>query len=86
MFDFFRKRTAEDFVKEAKETFTVPTVEPIVPTVQNQVVYRIGKTEDGKVILSLGDQIATSVIMSNAGVDDLIRMLEAAKNPESDKE
>lgn len=81
MFDFFRKKTAKEFVKEAKETYNIPTVEPIELPKRNQVVYKIGKTEDGKVTLSLGDYSGVTITMNNAGVDHLIRMLETAKDP-----
>jgi hypothetical protein len=60
----------------------VPLVE--VPK-RDPVAYRIGKTEEGKVTLSLGDYPQTTVTMNNAGVDQLIRMLEAAKNPDGDE-
>lgn len=81
MFDFFRKRTAKEFEEEAKETYGIPAVEPIEVPRRDQVVYKIGKTEDGKVTLSLGDYSGVTITMNNAGVDHLIRMLETAKDP-----
>jgi hypothetical protein len=44
-------------------------------------VYQIGKTEDGMVTLKMG---YTTLTMTNGGVDQLIRILEAAKEPEED--
>jgi hypothetical protein len=85
MFDFFRKKTAKEFIEEAKETYGLPEVKPIeMPPIEapkrDQVVYKIGKTENGKVTLSLGDYSGTTVTMNSAGVDHLIRMLESAKD------
>ncbi len=85
MFDFFRKKTAKEFIEEAKETYGLPEVKPIeMPPVeipkQDQVVYRIGKTQEGKVTLSLGEWGGVSITMNNAGVDQLIRMLESSKD------
>jgi hypothetical protein len=45
--------------------------------------FQVGKTEDGRVTLRLGGPYGYSTItMNNAGVSNLIRMLEAAKEPE----
>jgi hypothetical protein len=47
--------------------------------------YQVGKTEDGRITLRLGGSYGISTLtMNNAGVDNLIRMLEAAKEPELD--
>jgi hypothetical protein len=85
MFDFFRRRTAKDFLEEAQETYGgLPEVTPVEVPQRDNVVYKIGKTENGKVTLSLGDYSGAVVTMTNSGVDQLIRMLEAAKEPETD--
>jgi hypothetical protein len=81
MFNLFGRKTAKDFEAEAKETYGVPTVAPVEVPKRDQVVYKIGKTEDGKVTLSLGDYSGVTITMNNAGVDHLIRMLETAKEP-----
>jgi hypothetical protein len=50
-----------------------------------QPAYQVGKTEDGRITLRLGGSYGISTLtMNNAGVDNLIRMLEAAKEPELD--
>lgn len=43
--------------------------------------YQIGRTEDGRVTLNIGDPRygGSTLTMNNEGVDILIRMLEAAK-------
>jgi hypothetical protein len=46
-------------------------------------VYQIGKTEDGMITLRMG---YTTLTMTNGGVDQLIRILEAAKEPEEHAE
>jgi hypothetical protein len=81
MFNFFKKKTAKEFVAEAKDTYEVPGtpyVAPVEVPKQDQVVYKVGKTENGKVTLSLGEYSGVTITMNNAGVDQLIRMLEAA--------
>lgn len=53
--------------------------------VNDQPCYQVGKTEDGSTTLRLGTaQTFTTLTMNNQGVDTLIRMLEAAKEPEHD--
>lgn len=91
MFDFFRSKSAKEYLKDAKDNVynlpkptLVPPVPEVVPPKRDATAYRIGKTEEGKVTLSLGDHDTTVVTMNNAGVDQLIRMLEAAKDPEND--
>jgi hypothetical protein len=89
MFDFFRRnKTAKEYVEEANNVYNLPkpTAVPEIPgpsaSKDSPTVYRIGKTEDGKVTLSLGNYSGVVVTMNNAGVDHLIRMLEAAKDVE----
>ena len=76
-FDFFRRRTAKELMKTAEEQY----VAPIPSTLDKAPVYQIGKTEDGMVTLKMG---FTTLTMTNSGVDQLIRILEAAKEPEED--
>jgi hypothetical protein len=69
----------DDVYKNLKESYR-ETEETIPPP-----AYQVGKTEDGRVTLRLGGQYGFSTLtMNNAGVDNLIRMLEAAKEPELD--
>ena len=76
-FDFFRRRTAKELMQTAEEQY----VAPIPSTMDKAPVYQIGKTEDGMVTLKMG---FTTLTMTNGGVDQLIRILEAAKEPEED--
>ena len=74
-FDFFRRRTAKELMQTAEERYVAPISEPM----DKAPVYQIGKTEDGMVTLKMG---FTTLTMTNSGVDQLIRILEAAKEPE----
>jgi hypothetical protein len=76
-FDFFRRRTAKELMQTAEERYVAPIPGPM----DKAPVYQIGKTEDGMVTLKMG---YTTLTMTNGGVDQLIRILEAAKEPEED--
>jgi hypothetical protein len=83
MFNFFKSKTAKEFKEEAEETYKAPGTScaaPLELPKHDQVVYRIGKTQEGKVTLSLGEWGGVSITMNNAGVDQLIRMLESSKD------
>jgi hypothetical protein len=74
-------QSPEDNVyKNLRENYTEPVEkEPPHPA------FQVGKTEDGRITLRLGGSYGISTLtMNNAGVDNLIRMLEAAKEPELD--
>jgi hypothetical protein len=80
---FWRKRKIAEQVEkvddEPQEVYAEPKEKIPGPA------YQVGKTEDGRVTLRLGGQYGYSTLtMNNAGVDNLIRMLEAAKEPELD--
>lgn len=76
-FNFFRRRTAKELMQTAQERYVAPIPEPM----DKAPVYQIGKTEDGMVTLKMG---FTTLTMTNSGVDQLIRILEAAKEPEEE--
>jgi hypothetical protein len=78
-FDFFRRRTAKELMQQAEEQYVAPIPSPM----EKAPVYQIGKTEDGMVTLKMG---YTTLTMTNGGVDQLIRILEAAKEPEEHAE
>ena len=66
MFDFFKR-----------PEYTMPEVKTVeVPEADEGPVYQVGKTLDGSVTLRIG---YTTLTMSEAGVNSLIRLLEAAK-------
>jgi hypothetical protein len=78
-FDFFRRRTAKELMQQAEEQYVAPIPSPM----EKAPVYQIGKTEDGMITLKMG---YTTLTMTNSGVDQLIRILEAAKEPEEQSE
>ena len=82
------KKVGDDMKKVIPfpEPKLVPPMPQVEPPKHDPVAYRIGKTEEGKVTLSLGDYPQTIVTMNNAGVDQLIRMLEAAKHQDEEEE
>ena len=78
-FDFFRRRTAKELMQQAEEQYVAPIPSPM----EKAPVYQIGKTEDGMITFKMG---YTTLTMTNSGVDQLIRILEAAKEPEEHAE
>jgi hypothetical protein len=67
----------DNVYKELREKYTEPEQSVLEPA------YQVGKTEDGRITLRLGGTYGFSTLtMNNAGVDSLIRMLEAAKSSE----
>ena len=68
MFNFFRKRTAKEFVEEAKETYLQPEKkkDPIS-------YYRLGLTNDNRVSLQIG---YGEILMNKAGVENLITQMK----------
>lgn len=87
MFDWFKKKeystpTMPTYKEEKTEEVTSPYVAPVEPPKRDQTVYKVGRTEKGLVTLSLGDYSGVVITMNNSGVDQLIRMLEASKDPE----
>jgi len=78
-FNFFRRRTAKELMQQAEEQYVAPIPSPM----EKAPVYQIGKTEDGMITLKMG---YTTLTMTNGGVDQLIRILEAAKEPEEHAE
>lgn len=81
MFDFFRRKTAEEFMDQAKETYAVPETKPVsVPTPKSKEYYRVGRTDDGKTTLTMmsGDGYGSMTLtMNREACEQMIRMLEA---------
>lgn len=76
-----KKQIAEKVEKDISEPYNTEPVKGDPP----EPAYQVGKTEDGRVTLRLGGQYGFSTLtMTDAGVDNLIRMLEAAKEPKMD--
>lgn len=83
MFDFFKRRTAEDYKQIAEDVYKVPQVEISAPK-EN---YRVGATADGMTTLTLMDNALTMTLTLNqAGCEQLIRMLRATYDEEQPME
>jgi hypothetical protein len=87
MFNLFGRRTAKDFVAEAKETYSVPEVAPVdVPKKEKREFYRVGRTEDGCTTLTMidsGGYGSLTLTMNREACEQMIRMLEATFDVET---
>lgn len=84
MFDWFKKKEKSNVIPFPESRgLPEPDEYPQMPEVvekDNTPCYQVGKTEDGRVTLRLGDSYSYSQLtMNDEGVDCLIAMLEAAK-------
>lgn len=71
-FNFFKSRKEQVEQYMDKEKYVTP-IEP--PTEDQGPAYQVGKTLDGETTLQVG---FTTLTMTDAGVETLIRILEAA--------
>jgi hypothetical protein len=85
MFNLFGKRTAKEFLDEAKETYIVPEVKPVETDVNESALYMVGVNEHGMVQLRVGGSYAITLTMNNSAVRQMIKQLEAAM-PEEDQD
>ena len=86
MFDFFTRRTAKDYLTEAKETYGVPEVKPIsvpAPTVKEH--YRVGADDQGNTTLTfIADSgYSMTLTMNQQETERMIRMLRATYNEQT---
>lgn len=93
MFDFFRRKTAKEYLDEASNVYnlpkpklipTMPEVEP--PEKPAQTFYRLGLTDNNRVSFTMG---YSEITMNAAGIDNLIQQLAVFRdqirgNEESD--
>jgi hypothetical protein len=87
MFNLFGRRTAKDFVAEAKETYAVPEVES--PKKEDREFYRVGRTEEGRTTLTMIDNSgygSLTLTMNREACEQMIRMLEATFDDKTDDE
>lgn len=80
MFDMFKKKTAKDFMDEARETYLQPAPEEKTPEEKKKpstTYYRLGLTDDDRVSLSMG---YSEITMNRAGIDSMIAALSAFKD------
>lgn len=82
MFDFFRRKTARDFMADARENYLTPEVKeiPPMPSVvppkpkekDAQVFYRFGITDNDRVAFSMG---YSEITMNREGCQQMIDQL-----------
>lgn len=68
MFNLFKKRTAKEFIEEAKETY-LPPKEEAPQKKPEHTFYRLGITDGDRVSFSMG---YSEITMDAAGCDSLI--------------
>jgi hypothetical protein len=89
MFDFLRRRTAKEFVEEAREKYGLPEPkenpkmpEVVPPKEKNSTVfYRFGVTDNNRVAFSMG---YSEITMNKAGCQQMIDQLTFFMNQLSD--
>lgn len=84
MFDFFRRRTAKDYLEEASNVYNlpppkaVPYVEPPkAPEKPAMTYYRLGITDNSRVSLQMGH---SEITMNAAGINNMIKQLECFRD------
>lgn len=70
--DYARKEEQRELARQERE-------QAIKDAQKNEPIFQVGTTEDGRVTLRVG-QYTNWVTMTDAGVDQLIAMLQAAKS------
>lgn len=90
MFDLFTRRTAKDYSKEAKETYSVPEAAPVsIPEPASKEHYRVGRTDDGCTTLTLINNAgwgSMTLTMNREACEQMIRMLRATYTEEQPTE
>lgn len=81
MFNLFGRKTAKDFLEQAKETYSaLPEVTPVsVPRKEINEYYRVGHTTDGETTLTLmaNGGASMTLTMSPDACEQMIRMLRS---------
>ena len=80
MFNLFGRKTAKDFMAEAKETYSVPEVEPVSVPKKHKEYYRVGRTDDGYTTLTMMSNDgygSMTLTMNREACEQMIRMLES---------
>ena len=83
MFNIFRKRTAKEFLEEAKETYIVPKKEQPKKEDPPKVYYRIGVTENNRVAFSMG---YSEITMNRQGCQQMIDQITCFMNQLNEEE
>lgn len=85
MFNLFGRKTAKEFMDEAKETYGVPEVKPVsVPGPQIKEHYRVGADDQGNTTLTFiaDNGYSMTLTMNQQETERMIRMLRATYTEE----
>ena len=78
MFNLFNRKTAKEFMEDAKETYQVPPMPEVKPPAE-ECPYTIGPTSDGRTLLRVTNGYSImNLTMSETAVRQMIRLLEAS--------
>lgn len=83
MFDFFRRKTAKEYMEEASNVYNLPKPKavPPVPEVKKEepakTFYRLGLTDNNRVSFQMG---YSEITMNAAGCQQIIDQLEFFKS------
>ena len=81
MFDFFRRRTAKDYMDEASNVYNLPKPKLVPPMPEAEppkeekpatTYYRLGLTNNGRVSFQMG---YSEITMNADGIDNMIKQL-----------
>ena len=76
MFNLFNRKTSKEFMEEAKETYPSPA--PKVRPADDECLYTVGPTNDGRTVLRITNGYSImSLTMNDVAVRQMIRLLEA---------
>lgn len=87
MFNWFGRKTAKDFMDEAKETYQIPELPKVEPPKEPRPkeYYRVGRTDNGMTTLTLladSGYNTMTLTMNKEACQQLIRMLESTYDVE----
>jgi hypothetical protein len=88
MFDFFTRRTAKEYMEEAKEKYSLPEETKIKPK-EPQEHFRVGYVEEtGMTTLTLmaPNGYSSTLSMNQQACEQMIRMIRATYNEEQPTE
>jgi hypothetical protein len=88
MFDFFTRRTAKEYMEEAKEKYCLPEEAKIKPK-EPQEYFRVGYVEEtGMTTLTLmaPNGYSSTLSMSQQACEQMIRMIRATYPAEQPRE
>lgn len=86
MFDFFRRKTAKDYLDEASNVYSLPKPKAVPPMPEvtppekepeAKIFYRLGLTDNNRLAFNMG---YNEITMNKAGIQQMIDQLEFFKS------